>query len=48
MEEGTESIIREIIAKNLQTLGKKMDIQVQKAKRTHYYLNSKRTSQDML
>ena len=47
-KKGAESVFREIRAENVQPLGKELDIQVQEANRTPYYLNAKITSQDTL
>lgn len=41
---GAESIFKEIIAEHFPNLGKKLDIQVQEANISPYYLNAKRPS----
>ena len=43
-DKGTESLCKEIMAENFQTLGKGLDIQVHEAKRTPSYCNTKRPS----
>lgn len=42
MKEGAESVFREIIAEDFQTLGKELDKQVQETNRTSYYLHEKK------
>lgn len=41
-KKGADSVLREIVAKNPPNLGKELDIPVQEANRTPYYLNAKR------
>lgn len=43
MKEGAGSVFREIIAENLQTLGKGLDKQGQETSRTSYYLHEKKS-----
>lgn len=42
MKEGAESVLREIIAEDFQTLGKELDKQVQETNRTSCYLHEKK------
>lgn len=41
-QKGAESVLRETVGKNSPNLGKELDIPVQEANRTPYYLNAKR------
>ena len=43
-EEGAENLFKEIIAENFSNLGRKLDVQVHEARRTHDYFNAKRPS----
>ena len=43
-EKRAESLFKEIIAENFPNLGKELDIQIQRAGRTPYYLHVKRSS----
>lgn len=43
-EKGAESLSKEIIAENFPNLGRRLDIQVHEARRTHNYFNAKRPS----
>lgn len=43
-KKGAESVFREIIAENFPNLGKELNIQLQEASRTPYYLNTKTSS----
>ena len=43
-EEGAENLFKEIIAENFPNMGRKLDIQVHEARRTHDYFNAKRPS----
>ena len=43
-EEGAENLFKEIIAENFPNMGRKLDIHVHEARRTHDYFNAKRPS----
>ena len=40
-EKGAENIFKEIIAENVPNLGKKLNIEVHEANRTHYFTTKK-------